>query len=204
MIRLISREEVFYLSSVADHYISACQTYSNAHYHHSSEFQEVLDHLVPFHRDKDELDDFAVIAYKENKLNFLTHRSNAFIHFFNELGISRLFLLDERKYNLLDYPFGDFEKKQFLKSIVNKVFYDEALEFDVEDLLQLLPLFNYTRRHSEPLIYLFPAYNPFPIGSFICDDKGFHTSFSTKDREKIASAASSAGLIMGGLEVCGM
>lgn len=214
MIHLISREEVFFNSSLVDHYISELQQskYKKQGRNLDAGFdigetdilgEDPYDHLKPFHDSREILNDFAVISYREkNRIDYLTHRSMAFIRLFELMAVKRLYLMDELKYDLVSFPFSYREKREAFKNIVNQTTYSEALELDTEELLTLLPLFHYSKRHSTPIIWLFSASIQVPFAAFLCDDANFHTSFFSKDREKLISAASSSGLIMGGVEIC--
>jgi hypothetical protein len=73
-----------------------------------------------------------------------------------------------------------------------------------DDLSKILTLFHFSGRHSTPIIWLFSTNLQVNLAMFLCDGANFHTSFHNHDRERISSAASAAGLVMGGLEVCGM
>lgn len=213
MIQLISREEVFYRSSLVDHYISNSQKFwykqfgaqVTDYFNEKTVLEEdPYDHLEPFHENKEVLDDFAVLGYPKNKMDYIKNRSIALIGFFEQMGISQLYLMDEMKFDWLQFPYRSREKSQAIRDIVNKPAYHEAFEMDTDDLVKMLPLFNYSGRHSVAIILLFSANTPVPLGMFLCDDGNFHTSFPARDREKLSAASSHAGLIMGGLEVCDM
>lgn len=204
MIQLIDREEVFLKSWLVDHYISELQN-PTGYIDKKSIEEHLYDHLQPFHVYKEVLDDFAILAYAgKNKIGYLTHRSAAFIRFFELIDIKHLYLLDELRCDWLQFPFSYREKREAFKSIVNQAAYHEAFELDIEDLSTILPLFHYSGRHSAPIIWLFSANPQVPLAMFLCDDANFHTSFLVKDREKVTPATSAAGLLMGGLEVCRM
>jgi hypothetical protein len=212
MIRLIDREAVFYKSSLVDHEISELQKswykplgHELAGYIDEASIQgvDLYDHLEPFHHDKVVVDDFAVLGYMEkNREDYLTHRSKAFIRFYDLMGVERLYLLDELKCDWVQFPFRSREKRQAMEDMVGQAAYHEAFEFDIDDLSVILPLFNYSGRHSTAIIWLFSANSEVALAMFLCDDANFHTSFPAKDREKISAAAAAAGLVMGGLEVC--
>lgn len=212
MIQLISRERVFFKSSLVDHYISDLQkSWYEIHGYNlegnideiSLQAKDLYDHLEPFHNNKEKLDDFAVLAYVEkNRLDYITHRSVAFIRFFELIDIKRLYPIDELKCDWVQFPFKSFEKREAIKRIVNQLAYHEAFELDIDELIKILPLFHYSGRHSTPIIWFFLAGTEVTLAMFLCDDANFHTNFDSKDREKITSAASTAGLVMGGLQIC--
>ena len=211
MIRLIDREEVFYKSWLVDHYISELQRsrYTQEGYNRinfleefSLQEEDPYDHFDAYHDYSEELDDFAVLRYHENIQDYLKHRSIAFLRFFEAMEIKRLFLLDELKYDLVKFPFSYREKREAFINIVNQPSYSEALELDIEELPIILPLFHYSRKHSEPIIWFFSSDVGTTLAMFLCDDANFHTSFLSKDREKITEAVSNSGLIMGGIEIC--
>jgi hypothetical protein len=214
MIHLISREEIFFKSSLVDHYISQLQRskYKQQGRNLDAGFdigetdiqgEDPYDHLESFHDSREILNDFAVISYREkNRIDYLTHRSMAFIRFFGLMAIDRLYLMDELKYDLVSFPFSYREKREAFKNIVNQATYSEALELDIEELSKILPLFHYSKRHSTPIIWLFSGSTQVPFVAFLCDDANFHTSFLSRDKEKLFSAASAAGLTMGGIELC--
>ena len=213
MTHLISREEVFIKSSLVDHYISQLQQSKYKQQGRNLDVgfdigetdipgEDPYDHLEPFHESRETLNDFAVISYREkNRMDYLTQRSMAFIRFFELMAVKRLYLMDGLKYDLVTFPFSYREKREAFKNIVNQA-YSEALELDIKDLSTILPLFHYSKRHSTPIIWLFPGSSEVPFAAFLCDDANFHTSFLSEDREKLISAASRAGLIMGGIELC--
>ena len=217
MINLISREEVFYKSSLVDHFIKDLQqsTYEQQGYNLDAGFnvgetatqsEDPYDHLERFHDNWEILNDFAVVSYgeKKYKANYLAHRSIAFIRFFELMTIKQLYLMDELKYDLVDFPFSYREKREAFKGIVNQATYSEGLLFDIDELSTLLPLFHFSKRHSMPIIWLFSANPQVSFAAFLCDDANFHANFLSNDREKLSSAVSGAGLIMGGVEVCSM
>lgn len=110
--------------------------------------------------------------------------------------------MDELKCNWLQFPFKSFEKREVIKDIFNQPAYSDAFKLDIDDLLKILPLFNFSGRNNIPIIYFFSVDAPVTLAMFLCDDANFHTTFFSKDREKIASAASAAGLNIGGVEIC--
>jgi hypothetical protein len=126
----------------------------------------------------------------------------AFIHFFELLGVKQLYLLDELKYDLVKFPFSYREKREAFKSIVNQATYNEGFQLDIDDLSVILPLFHFSGRNNIPIIWVFSTNPEMSLAMFLCDDANFHTSFFSADREKITSAVSTAGLILGGMELC--
>lgn len=210
MINLISREEVFFKSALVDHYISEGQNqdYPDLAYYIddlSAQPGDYYDHLEPFHNNKEVLDDFSILGYPEkNKLDYITHRSKALIHFFELMDIKRLYLLEKLKCDWVKFPFSHHEKREALKGIVNQATYNEAFELDIDDLSIILPWFHSSGRYNTSIIEIFSANSEINLATYLCDDANFHTSFFSKDRKKIASAVSAAGLIMGGLEICEM
>ncbi len=212
MIQLISREEIFYKSSLVDHYISHLQHWYSPDYNITDNLdqspipgEDPFDHLEPFHDEKEDLDDFAVLGYVEkNKHDYLTHRSNALILFFELIGIKQLYLLDDLKLDWVRFLFKSPEKLETMKRMVNQPAYSEAFILDIDDLLKILPLFNFSGRNNIPIIWFFSVGTQGPLAMFLCDDGNFHTSFLPKGREKITSASIAAGLKIGGLEICAM
>lgn len=211
MIQLISREEVFYLSSVADHFISACQQYlAKDSWENLSDFfcqyidgiaelglpaKDPFDHLEPFHNDKEILDKHCYIELVEdNDAGYSLHRTNAFIRFFELLDVRQLYLVDEMKFNWLQYPFKEKEHHEWLRSLVNKAFYDEAFRLDIKDLTQVLPAFYRSARHSVSLMNLFSVANNLIFSSFLCDDQHLHLDFPAKEHKRITAAAVTSGL----------
>jgi hypothetical protein len=69
---------------------------------------------------------------------------------------------------------------------------------------EILPLVNYSGRHSRAIIWLFSANSQVALAMFLCGAANLHNSFPAKDREKIHAATTEAGLVMGELEVCQM
>ena len=210
MINLISRKDVFYNSTVADNYISESQKSKypelSDHINYlSADPVNFYDHLKPFRKKNKMLNDFAVLGYGD-KYNpeYLTLRSKALIQFLGMMDITRLYLIDELKFDWAKFPYDYSPKREALKSIVNQATYNEAFELDIEDLSTILPWFHNSSRYSIPVIWLFSADYEMRLAMFLCDSANFHTDFLSKDREKMTSAASAAGLIMGGVEVCEM
>ena len=214
MVRLISREEVYYKSSLVDHCISELQqlTYNRQGYNLNLNFnvgetetkgEDPYDHIKPFHHDRVILNDGSIISSGgKRRSDYLTYRSMAYIRFFELVNIQQLYFMDELKYDLVSFPFNPLEKRDAFKSIVNRATYSEALELDIAELSTLLPLVHQAARHSIPIIWFFSANNQVPFTAFLCDDGNFHSRFPSEDRDKLMSAASKAGLITGGLEVC--
>ncbi len=214
MTRLISREEVYYKSSLVDHCISELQqsTYEIYGYNLPLHFnvgetgtkgEDPYDHIEPFHHDRIVLNDEAIISSGgKRRSDYLTYRSMAFIKFFELVHIQQLYFMDELKYDLGRFPFRPLEKGETFKKIINRSTYSEALEIDIAELLTLLPLFHGAARYAVPIIWFFSANNQVPFTSFVCDDGNFHSRFAAEDRDKLMAAASRAGLITGGLEVC--
>lgn len=165
--------------------------------------EDLNDHTEPVHDGERLIDDSAVLGYSRKNIgDYVTNRSKALIRFFEIMHIRQLYLMDERRYDWLRFPFGSDEQLAALKSLVNVPSYREAFEIDIEDLEFILPLFHNSLRHSIPIIFLFSANDKVPIAMFLCDDGNFHTNFHTDDREKIFYVASAVGLVMGGVEVC--
>lgn len=210
MIHLISREEVFYKSWLVDHFISDIQqsAYNESGYKFlpRSSAEDPYDHMEAFHNDKEILDEFNIISYAEkNSMAYMTNRSIAFTRFFELMDIHQLYLLDELQCDWVRFPFGSSEKYETLKCMVNGAdTYYEAFILDIRELSVILPLFHFSQRHSTPIIWLFSANPEIPVAMFLCDDANFHTCFRLKDREQLTSAVTTAGLIMGGLEICRM
>lgn len=214
MIQLIPRKEVFYRSLLADRYISDLQQmdccyvdeYGEPKYSDEeldSLLSDVNDHVEPFCNDESPTNDFAVLGYpRQNIINYVAGRSKSLIHFFKIMHIRRFYLMDEKRYDWLSFPFESREKTAAVKNLVNAPSYREAFEADIEELAFLLPLFHSSGRYNTGIVYFFSANNQVPIAMFLCDDGNFHTSFCQEDREKIFYAASAAGLVMGGVEVC--
>lgn len=234
MIQLISREEVFSGSRLADHYISDAQrpyfeektgdegiTYGyevleesmsdytddeESLYSYDEEgslLKDLDDHTEPVQGGERLTDDFAVLGYsKKNIVNYVVDRSKALIRFFEIMHVTQLYLMDEKRYDWLRFPFRSREKLAALQKLVNMPSYREAFKMDTAELEFILPLFHYSSRHSMPVILLISADDKVPIAMYLCDDGSFHTSFHSQDREKIFYAASAAGLVMGGVEVC--
>jgi hypothetical protein len=164
---------------------------------------DLNDHTKPSHDGGRLTDDFAVLGYsRKNAGDYLANRSKALIRFFEIMHISQLYLMDEKRYDWLRFPFRSQEKLGVVKSWVNVPSYREAFEMDIEELEVILPLFHYSGRHSMPIIILISSNDTVPIAMFLCDDGNFHTSFYSEDREKIFYAASAVGLVMGGVDVC--
>lgn len=213
MIQLISREEIFFKSSLVDHTISRLQQlkYQEQGWNLDAGFDigetgiqgdDPYNHFEPFHDTCDILNDFAYIDYRQsNTISCLTHRSTAFTRFFELMSIKRLYLIDELKYDLVSFPFGNREKREAFKSIVKQATYSEAFELDIEELPTLLPLFQCSKRHSIPIIWLFSANTQFPFTAFLCDDEHLHTCSLSKDREKLISAALGAGVTIKWIEI---
>lgn len=165
--------------------------------------KDLKDHMEPFHKGGKLTDDFAVLGYsRKNIVEYVTNRSKALIRFFEMMNIRQLYLMDELRYDWLRFPFNNREKLAAIKSLVNVPSYREAFEMNIGELAFILPLFSYSGRHSMPIIFLISADDKVPIAMFLCDDGNFHTNFHSEDREKIFYAASAAGLVMGGAEVC--
>ncbi len=165
--------------------------------------RDLKDHQEVFHEGGTLTNDFAVLGYsRKNTGQYVTNRSKALIRFFEIMHISQLYLIDELRYDWLRFPFRSREKLAAIKSLVNVPAYREAFEMDIEELAFTLPLFHYSGRSGMPIIMLISADDKVPIAMFLCDDGNFHTSFHDGDREKICYAASAAGLVMGGVEVC--
>lgn len=213
MLQLISRAEVFLRSPFADHHICSCQqemferledketTYID---YQTTPVKDAYDHLQPFNKSSRAPDDFAVIAYqKKDREDYVVNCPAAFGQFCKLLDIHKLFLIDELKYDwLLHFPFGSSEKRDALKSIINLSVYDEAFELEIDDLSTLLPLFFYSGRWGVPICYLFPSESSADLLIFLCNDGNFHMAFPATDRELINEVAITAGLKMGGLEIC--
>ncbi len=227
MIRPITRKEVFSRSRLADCYISGFQTpylppatevdplveeyLLSEEYLRSIEYsweekgsliKDLKDHLEPFYKGEKQTDDFAVLAYPRRNADYQTSRSNALIRFFEIMNIRQLYLVDELRYDWLRFPFSNKSKLAAVKSLVTEPSYREAFELDVEDLETVLPWFDHSQRHSIPIIFLISTDDKVPIAMFLCDDGNFHTSFHSKDGEKISYAAAASGMMMGGVEVC--
>ncbi|MEO6916511.1 MAG: hypothetical protein ABI151_13530 [Chitinophagaceae bacterium] len=172
-------------------------------YEKGSLMKDLNDHQEPFHDGESLTNDFAVLGYsRKNAGEYLKSRSKALIRFFEIMKISQLYLLDELRYDWLRFPFRSSEKLAVIKSLVHAPSYREAFEMDIGELAVILPLFNYSGRSSMPIIMLISTNDEVPIAMFLCDDGNFHTSFHADDREKMFYAASAAGLVMGGVEVC--
>lgn len=238
MIKLISREEVFSRSRLADHCISNMQKWINNTYNpfddnpdihyeildpdvaaafsntneegfqysddeEGSLLKDLHDHTKPVHDGEKLTDDSAILGYsKKNEADYVENCLKALIRFFKIMHIKQLYLVGELSCDWLRFPFESQEKFAVLKGIINAPSYREAFEIDIEDLDFIFPLFHYSDLHCMPLIFFFSANDSVPIYMFICDDGNFHTGLHSGDREKIFYAASAAGLVMGGLEVC--
>lgn len=212
MTRLVSREEIFRKSSVADHFNSECQIewFDRFGFKLSSYFddrslhpEELYDHLEPFHNEKIELDDFAVISCcSRHESIFYKRQLAGFASFFKLIGIERLYLLDELKCDWTCFPFDNREKREALQRLLNEPSYFEAFEFHSEDFPDFFNLFHKSGRFNTPIVRVFSASDERPIAMFLCDDGNLHTSFESEDRERFIAAAEAANIVMGGLEVC--
>jgi hypothetical protein len=205
MIQLISREEVFFESWLVDHCISDLQNPRGSRLTVAKQRADSYDHLQPFHDHKESLDDSAILSYvKKNWIDYLSKRSTAFIRFFELIEVKQLYLMDELKWDWVKFPFKDRDKRATFNSLVKQPAYYEAFKLDIADLSTILPLFHFSDRHSEPIIWFFTVNSKIPLSIFLCDDANFHTRFLSRDRDKITSAVLAAGLVMGGLEICEM
>jgi hypothetical protein len=212
-LQLISREEVFLKSPVVDRCISDTQQMWYRQFDGSPNFflidtelekpENCYDHLYPFSDTEIKLDDFAVLAYAaKNKKDYVTNCPPAIQHFFGLLAVRKFYLIEELKHDWFYLPFENRDKCEALKKMMNLMSYNDALEFNVEDLPIILGLFSFSHRCDVGVINLFPSLSPIDFSVSVCDDGNFHFSFSSDKRELANTAASEAGLKIGGLEIC--
>jgi len=208
MLKLITREEIFQRSPLADHYISDSQSE-----HRKGDIMidpgnivkavDACDHLQPYHKKPPVLNDFAVIAYPaKDRKDYVTNCPVVLGRFYELLGVKKIYVMDELKYNLLKFPFGIQERRAAFKQLIEPNEYCEAFELSVYDLTTIFPLIFYSSRHSVPIIYLFSAESSLDIAMFLCDDGNFHTSFPSSERESINAVAEVTGLKIGDIQIC--
>src|SRR5262245_55152167 len=107
MLKLITREEIFQRSPLADDYVSGSQSvHSNGDIWidpgNIVKAVDACDHLQPYHKKLPVLDDFAVIAYPAKDRNdYATNCPVALKRFYELLGVQKIYMMDELKYNLV-------------------------------------------------------------------------------------------------------
>ena len=207
MISTLSRRSYFLQSPFADSFIAQMQQSYAADLDPSDRrdkkvLRERFDHREALVQPETVVDGHTVIALRAaTKASYTQHVPQQLKAMLTTLETNRLTLLDFVNTDFSEFPFENFSKRNRFRQLTARIKNDYVVQFDVEEIGRMLPLFLFSGCYDLPVIFII-ADGPVPLSLRLCDDGNFHLNFLNADRSRIIQAAELAEFVTGGTELC--
>jgi hypothetical protein len=207
MISTLFRRSYFLQSPFADSFIAQMQQSYAADLDQSDRrdkkvLRERFDHREALVQPETVVDGHAVIALPAATKALYTQRVPQQLKaMLTMLETTRLTLLDFVNTDLSEFPFENFSKRNRFRQLTARIKNDHVVQFDVEEIGRMLPLFLFSGCYDLPVIFII-ADGPVPLSLRLCDDGNFHLNFRNADRSRVIQAAELAEFVTGGTELC--
>ncbi|EMR03229.1 hypothetical protein [Cesiribacter andamanensis] len=207
MLTPLSRKDIFSQSPVADGMIAEVQGfYARGFDEAVPEELEVLNRLYDHRQvlqpgNKAPQAEAILTLRARTRSGYARRFPKALQGFLEQLGCRHLYLLDWLAFSWQEFPFETADKAATFSRLAQGRLEPGGFLLEIRQLSRLLPLFFFSGRFDGPVIYLIAA-EGLPLSLQLCDDGNLHLAFHEQDRPALEAAASQAGLLLGGDEVC--
>lgn len=207
MITTLSRRNYFLLSPFADSFICRMQQAYAVDMDEEDKrdrkiLRERFDHLKPLAQPVMAVDAHCVIALPATtKTEYQKRLPIQVAELLRQLGSTQATLLDFLNTDLSQFEFENFTKRNQFRRLTGGIRRDKVVRLDVDCLVQLLPLFLFSRCYDVPVIFILGD-GPVPVSLRLCDDGNFHLNFQEANSSRIIEAAELSGFVTGTIEIC--
>lgn len=205
----VTRYSIFQSSVFADNFIAQMQQSYATDFDLNSPKEAAMlrkyyDHLQPFNTINKPINRHNVLAYPATSKNdYVANFSLTLQHFFRELDISKIYLMEDTCISIVEeFPFENFSKRNSFKRLGGVKSGQVGYKIHIYNLHKVFPLFFFSRRYDVPVIFFLTAEGETPLSIRLCDDGNLHINYQEEYEQHIHHAAKEAGLKIGDTELC--
>ncbi|WP_161631518.1 hypothetical protein [Sediminibacterium sp. C3] len=166
------------------------------------QLKQNFDHRQQFNQNNSPVTGNCVIVYPAiNRKDYCLKLPESITLFLKTLGSQKVTLLDFVNTDFSDFPFETFQKRNIFKRISRGIKRSYVIQFSVDIIVDIFPLFFFSRRYDIPVILMISD-GEVPVSLRLCDDGNLHLNFREKHHEQVIAAATVAGFVIGDIELC--